>query len=228
MTAPPRREHIDVLLDLVPAAGRDVVDVGCGDGWLTRALTRVGARVIGIECEAQALTRAHAATPAGDERYLGAFGEALPLAAHTADVVVFFNSLHHVPERDIGEALEEAARVLRPGGLVYVAEPLAEGAFFELVRPVEDETAVRAAAYRAIGRAAGPPRRAVAERVYRTPVRLTDFAHLRQRVVGVDPRRGPRFDAIADTLRTRFLSTARREEERYVFDQPMRVNLLQI
>ena len=228
MTVPPRREHIDVLSNLVEAAGRDVADIGCGDGWMTRALTRLGARAVGIECAAKALTRARAAAPEGEERYLVARGESLPLADRSLDIVVFFNSLHHVPEPHIGHALEEAARVLRPGGLIYVAEPLAEGLFFELVRSVDDETAIRAAAYRAIGQAVRPPRRAVSETVYLTPVRLADFAHLRQRIVGADPERGPQFDTIAEELQAEFLRTASLEDGRYVFDQPMRVNLLQM
>lgn len=43
-------------------------------------------------------------------------------------------------------SLAEAARVIRPGGLLIVMEPLAEGGFFDALRIVEDETAVRVAA----------------------------------------------------------------------------------
>ena len=44
--------------------------------------------------------------------------------------------------------------MLRPGGRLYVAEPLAEGDFFELTSMVEDEREERAAAQRTIAAAA--------------------------------------------------------------------------
>src|SRR3954447_23970558 len=90
----------------------------------------------------------------GGERSLEGGAQALPLEDASADVVVFANSLHHVPGDLLDAALGEAARVLRPGGLLYLPEPVAEGPYFELVRAVDDETAVRAAAHAAIGRAA--------------------------------------------------------------------------
>ena len=55
-------------------------------------------------------------------------------------------SLHHVP--DPNTAFPELRRVVRE--LVYIAEPLPTGDFFELMRPVDDETEVRANAQQAI------------------------------------------------------------------------------
>jgi len=40
--------------------------------------------------------------------------------------------------------------VLKPGGFVYVSEPVADGAFFDTIRMVDDETEVRARAYEAL------------------------------------------------------------------------------
>ena len=47
-------------------------------------------------------------------------------------------------------ALKEARRVLQHQGVLVVLEPLAEGSFFEAMRPVDDETAVRAQALAAL------------------------------------------------------------------------------
>ncbi len=44
---------------------------------------------------------------------------------------MFFNSLHHVPIEHQARALQEAARALRPGGLLCAIEPFAEGPHFE-------------------------------------------------------------------------------------------------
>lgn len=102
---PPLRAHVEVLETLVPVVGRDGVDIGCGGGDLVRALTLRGARMVGVECNAAALTCARAADPAGDETYLFGTAEELPVDDAAADVAIFFRSLHHVPVNRQDDAL---------------------------------------------------------------------------------------------------------------------------
>src|SRR5690349_2536994 len=147
LAALPRRRHLEVMRELLVLPGSRIVDVGCGDGALARTLTREGARVIGIEAGPEALAAARAAPPVNDETYLEGRAEDLPLPDASADIVVFMNSLHHVPAARQRKALDEAARVLVPGGALYIVEPIAAGNYFELGKPVEDETAVRSHAY---------------------------------------------------------------------------------
>lgn len=109
------------------------------------------------------------------EDYLEGVGEDLPLADGVADVVTFFQSLHHVPAPRMRDALAEAARVLRPGGLVFVAEPIAEGAFFELVRPLDDETEVRRQAFEALGDAPSVGLEPVDELEFLNPIAFRDI-----------------------------------------------------
>ena len=45
LAALPRRRHMEVMRELLVLPGSRIVDVGCGDGALARALTREGARV---------------------------------------------------------------------------------------------------------------------------------------------------------------------------------------
>ncbi|MCB2102477.1 MAG: class I SAM-dependent methyltransferase, partial [Rhodobacterales bacterium] len=148
------KRNAEVLKETLDLDGKDVLDVGCGNGGLTRLMTRQGARVTGLEVSPKQLERARAEEPAGDEMYIEAPGENLPFGDACMDIVVFFNSLHHVDMGAMDAALAEAARVLRPGGQVYVSEPMAEGSHFEVMQPAHDETEVRAAAYAALGRCA--------------------------------------------------------------------------
>jgi ubiquinone/menaquinone biosynthesis C-methylase UbiE len=198
-----------------------VVDIGCGAGALARVLATRGARVTGIETSEEQLGDA----PSHDDgvRYLIGRAESLPLPDATVDVAVFMRTLHHVPAP---AALREAWRVLRPGGLAYVAEPLAEGDFFALVSLVEDEREVRAAAQRAIAEASWFDRLGAVE--YEVRVCLPGLAALRERTVSVDPTRASLFDARTAELTEAFErlgEPGERPGER-CFLQPMRADLL--
>lgn len=69
MPEPVRRRALDLIAERVELAGKRIVDVGCGEGGLVRALVQRGASVTGVECGAEMLAAARAAEPAGDERY---------------------------------------------------------------------------------------------------------------------------------------------------------------
>ncbi len=216
----------DLLDELVTVDGRRVVDVGCGDGWLVRRVAARGAIAVGVEPGAAALAAARAASPVAAERYVEGRAEMLPLPADSADVVLFFNSLHHVPVEHMGDALGEALRVCRRGGLVFVQEPLAEGPLFELMRPLSDETADRAAAQDALRRAAGWPGVTVFQHAFTPVARVASFEAWSEHQVLVDAERAPGLRAAERELRARFHALGRADGDGWSFAAPARVTLL--
>ena len=226
-TAPqrPRRAHLDVLADHVAVAGRDVVDIGCGSGDLVRALTKRGARVVGVDL-AQPIAAAASMGQIGDERYVVASAEAVPLADNSADVVTFFHSLHHVPTARLAVALAEAARLLRETGWVYVVEPLPEGPLFEIMRRVDDETAVLAAAQQALAKAGDAGLEMIAEAEYLHSRRFADFDEFSGSVVAANPARLAELEAHAAEMAPQFAAWGRPEQGGLAFDQPRRVSVL--
>jgi SAM-dependent methyltransferase len=98
-----------------------IVDVGCGDGAATSLAARVnpGHRIVGLDWSADSLRRARSrgltvvraeVEPAG-----------LPIASGCADVVVMSELIEHLVDPD--SALEEARRVLKPGGALLLSTP---------------------------------------------------------------------------------------------------------
>lgn len=226
MTESTVRDHVDVVCGLAAVSGRHVVDVGCGDGWLARALAARGAVVVGVECGAAPLVAARVEPRVGGERYVEGRGESLPLPDSCADVVVYLNSLHHVPPDRQADALDEAARVLRPGGSLVAVEPLAEGPFFELTRVVEDESAVRAHAYRVLQAGADHGLDLVDEVHYLRPVRLDGFDALRRLLLAADAGRRAALERHETELRRCFDAAPRHDDGTTELLAPTRANLL--
>lgn len=113
-----RLEH-DLLLGIVgPLAGRRLLDIGCGDGVLTRRVAAGGAVVTGIDADPEMVATARAATPAATISVGNA--DHLPFADASFDVVVANTVLCLVENRR--EAMAEAVRVLRPGGRLVLGE----------------------------------------------------------------------------------------------------------
>lgn len=105
----------DVADWLVPDDARLVVDVGAGTGKFTRTLLGAAgvAEVVAVEPDAAMRSRLAAALP--DVRALDGTGEAIPLDDGSADLLTFAQAWHWV---DPARGAAEAARVLRPGGVL--------------------------------------------------------------------------------------------------------------
>ena len=99
------------------AAGKTVVDIGCGGGLFAEELARLGARVIGVDPSAPSLetARAHAGAAGLAVDYRLGSGERLPVRDASADIACCVDVLEHV--NDVPNVLRETARVLKPGGL---------------------------------------------------------------------------------------------------------------
>jgi SAM-dependent methyltransferase len=100
--------------------GERVLDLGCGAGRFVAALRDAGADPVGVEIAESALARASAVVPGADLRLLEPDGS-IPLEHGSVDLVWCSEVLEHVA--DGGHLLQEARRVLRPGGRILVTVP---------------------------------------------------------------------------------------------------------
>ena len=221
------RRHLGERADAVavaavaPVAGLAILDVGCGAGQSSRALAAMGASVIGIEPDPIQAAKNRAAEPAPGVVFREGRAESLPVEAGSADGVIFFRSLHHVPVEAMAAALAEAARALKSEtGFLCVVEPGMEGTHFPVMRPFNDETLVRNAAQAALAKTARRLFRDVALFRFVQYPRYRDFEEMVARFTGrtyLDLRRE---HVETDEVRALF-EAGRTEAGDYRFEQPM-------
>jgi len=102
--------------------GKRVLDLGCGGGLLSEAMAREGADVVGIDLAADVIEIAqlHLYESGLQVDYRQQSVEDLAAAeAGSFDVVACMEMLEHVP--DPAAVLAAAARLLRPGGQLFVS-----------------------------------------------------------------------------------------------------------
>lgn len=99
--------------------GGAVADVGCGPGHITRFLADLGLDVFGVDISTALLKIARDANP--DLRFeQGELGQ-LPIEPSSLRAIVSKHSVIHTPAELVPRVLDEFARVLEPGGLLFLS-----------------------------------------------------------------------------------------------------------
>lgn len=113
-----------LILELAgPLSGKSVLDVGCGDGTLLSVFRGAGAAfAAGCDPDPRMLAKAAENSAARDDRsaLLRGRAENLPFHDRSFDIVTAVTVLSFVP--DSVRAVQEMARVLRPGGRVVIGD----------------------------------------------------------------------------------------------------------
>lgn len=226
------RDELKLLEGLVPLDGAALIELGCGAADFARRLVAAhpGATLLGLEVDERQMAK-NLAQPEGHWagiRFAAAGAQAIPAADASFDGALMLKSLHHVPLESLDQALAEVHRVLKPGGWLYVSEPVFDGLSNEVIRLFNDEGLVRREAYQALMRAlAGGGWQMVTERFFEMPTRYRDFADFAARMIDVTFAERRLDESIRTEVRAHFERLGRRGDDGYLhFTRPMRINLL--
>ena len=154
MIQDPTNRYIATILSRCDISGKEVLEIGCGKGRITRDLAMHARRVVAIDPDAAALEKARAAIAADNVEFMLAPSGVPDLPAGSFDVVIYTLSLHHVPDTEISGSLRSSAGLLRNDGAIAVVEPGDGGSFTEAKERFGagsgDERPAREAAIRAM------------------------------------------------------------------------------
>lgn len=195
----------DILNELLTLAGARVLELGCGKADKTRLIAQTAASVLALEVDSTQLANNQAAGKPDNVRFEYGGAENIPAADSSFDIVLMFKSLHHVPIELMDDTFSEIRRVLKPGGVAYISEPVYAGDFNEILRMFHDEKSVREAAFAAEVKAVSTRRLSlVAQKFFLQPVHFENFSQFENQILKVTHTDHTLSPALHDAVRSKF------------------------
>jgi len=220
----PEREIWNELLQL---DGMRILELGCGKAEITRILASEGPgrSVAALEVDSIQHHRHLEIDDLPNVEFVMAGAEDVPFPDESFDVAFMFKSLHHVPLELMDQALQEIRRVLKPGGLAYISEPVFAGDFNEVLRMFHDEEKVRHAAFEAVKRAVDGNVLGLEKEVFfHSPMHFDDFADFEEKILKVTHTNHELSDELYQNVKAKFESHMAPDGANFLM--PIRIDLL--
>lgn len=131
MLQDPSNQYIATIISHCDISGKELLEIGCGKGRITRDLIKHAKRVVATDPDAAALETARAAIAADNVEFMLVPTGVPDLPVGTFNVVIYTLSFHHVPVAEMSNSLRNAASLLRDGGVIVIVEPGSGGSFTE-------------------------------------------------------------------------------------------------
>ena len=217
-----RTEH-EVMADLLTLAGASVMAIGPHDVQRLTALAEQATHVVAADPDR---LRAPDESPAANLSFANFGPEHIPRDDSSVDVAVMVDALHRVPAMMLEAGLTELARALRPGGHLYVSEPVFDGDLNDLTVLVRDDGRERLAAFEALRQAIQAGQYELEREVFfREPLAFGSFDDFADALLAPQPGQVPPRADVVTRARERF-EQFRSGDGSYVIDARRRVDLL--
>lgn len=180
--------EVEIYEPLLSLDGKKILELGCGSAQITKAIASTGTyrEVLALEVDTIQHNKNLQTADLPNVNFKLAGAEDIPAEDNSVDVVLMFKSLHHVPLDLMDQAFAEIHRVLKPGGLAYISEPVFSGDFNDVLKLFHNEETVRQAAFEAIERAVKSGKFSLTDELFfNTPRHFEDFSEFEQRIIKV-------------------------------------------
>ena len=218
----------DIYNRLLTLDNKHIVELGCGRAEKTRdiASSGVNRQVTAFEVDEIAHGMNLEMTDLPNVKFGLSGAQSIPLDDDSVDVVLMFKSLHHVPLELMEPSLREVRRILKPGGLAYISEPVFAGEFNEILRLFNDEQMVREAAFNTIKMAVNEGLFTLVEEIFfNSPMRFENFAEFEENTIKATHSYHSLDNELYQLVKQRFEQHAGPDGAHFLM--PMRVDLLQ-
>jgi ubiquinone/menaquinone biosynthesis C-methylase UbiE len=184
----PEATELQIIQKSLPVTGSRILELGCGRAWMTRQLAENFCPEIIIATEVDKIQHEKNLLINDLPQVKFVYGGAAEIDQpdSSIDIVIMLKSLHHVPIEQMDQAMGEIARVLKPGGLAYISEPVYEGDLNKILSLFNDEKVVREAAFAAVTRAVDSGVLNLEKQIFfNSPGHYRNFDHFEQRMLKV-------------------------------------------
>jgi SAM-dependent methyltransferase len=224
----PSSSDFEQISELLPLARARLLELGCGAAFTTRRLAErfPASEIIAMEVDRIQHEKNLLIPDLPNVQFKFGGAQSIDQPDESIDAVIMLKSLHHVPIADMDRAFAEIVRVLRPGGLLYISEPVYAGEFNEILRLFNDERAARQAAFDATVRAVEQGKLLLEREIHFTAVsRFEGFAEFESRVLGATHSAFEVDASLYDEVKAQFVPYIN-DDGIAEFHNPTRVDLL--
>lgn len=227
-TAYIQSDELAMLQSLLPWDNARVLELGCGRAFITRKLAEQFPirSLIATEVDLIQLNKNQAISDLPKVQFMQAGMEAIPMEDNAVDIAIMLKSLHHVPLRFLDAGFAEVWRVLRPGGFLYISEPVYAGDFNAILSLFNDEQEVREQAFAALCRAVDTVLFVhLGQHFFESPGQYPDWETFEERMLKVTHTDHDISPALYERIKTAFM--AHLGPDGAFFLKPSRIDLLQ-
>lgn len=220
-------DELELITAELNLENAQILELGCGKAEKTRSIAQSGkvAGIVALEVDVIQHAKNLEISDLPNVSFRQGAAEEIPADDASFDIVMMFKSLHHVPTGSMDQALSEIQRVLKPGGLAWISEPVYAGEFNEILRLFNDEKDVREAAFNAVRSSFEDGRFTLVEqRFFSTPGHFDNFEQFENRVIKVTHTQHRLAPEIHDAVRRKFESHLTTTGAH--FKNPLRVDIL--
>ncbi|NNJ92805.1 MAG: class I SAM-dependent methyltransferase [Gammaproteobacteria bacterium] len=225
----PENSDQTLLPELINFNYANIVELGCGTAFVTRKLAQAWptANIIAAEVDETQHNKNLAINDLHNVSFQLAGMETINAEDSSIDAVIMLKSLHHVPGYFLQKGFAEVRRILKPGGRIYISEPVFDGDFNEILRLFNDEEKVRQLAFDATVQAVESGQfKFVSETHFLSKSVFADFSDFEERILNVTHSDFAIDDELYQKIKNKFQEFPDSDGSK-VFMNPTRVDLLE-